>query len=134
MSSKSCPLNPSLTHSPARIDTHLTGYRNTIGIPGGVKSDLFKILQEENVNNMDLREGSGNENQGPLGVPTEGDELNAVWVIDSTKFPFFRAEVYHQFHNGLGKKFPTNYTKDLKEAALQNKLIGTTGCPEIPFF
>ena len=94
----------------------MTGYRNTIGIPGGVKSDLFKILQEENVNNMDLREGTGNENQGPLGAPTEGDELNTVWVVDSTKLPFFRAEVYQ------------------KEQALKNKLIGTTGCPEIPFF
>ena len=83
---------------------------------------------------MDLREGAGNENQGPLGAPTEGDELNTVWVVDSTKLPFFRAEVYHQFHNGLGKKFPTNYTKDLKEQALKNKLIGTTGCQEIPFF
>ena len=86
------------------------------------------------MNNMELKEGSGNEYQGPLGVATEGDELNTVWVIDSNKFPFFRAEVYHQFHNGLGKKFPSSYTKGLKESALENKLIGTTGCPEIPFF
>jgi peptide methionine sulfoxide reductase MsrA len=110
------------------------GYRNTIGIPGGVRSELFKILQEENVNHMDLKEGSGNEYQGPLGVATEGDELNTVWVIDSNKFPFFRAEVYHQFHNGLGKKFPSSYTKDLKEAALAKKLIGETGCPEWSMF
>lgn len=79
------------------------GYRNTIGIPGGIQSELFKILEEENVHKMNLREGSGNEYQGPLGVASEGDELNTVWVIDSNKFPFYPAEVYHQFHNGLGR-------------------------------
>ena len=106
------------------------GYRNTVGIPGGVNSPLFKILQEENVNGMDLREGAGNENVGLLSSPTEGDVLNTVWVIDSDKFPFFRAEVYHQFHNGLGKRFSTSYTDDLKKQALANRLIGETGCPE----
>jgi hypothetical protein len=37
------------------------------------------------------------------GAPTEGDELNVVWVVDSESLPFYRGEVYHQFHNGLGK-------------------------------
>lgn len=108
------------------------GYRNTIGIPGGVHSDLYKILQEENVNNMDLREGSGNEYTG-LGKATEDDELNTVWIIDSDKFPFYQAEIYHQFHNGLGKRFPTKYTKDLKDMAIENKIVKETGCPEYFF-
>ena len=108
------------------------GYRNVIGIPGGVSSDLFKILQDENVNHMVLREGSGNE-YGSFGRAKEGDELNTVWVIDSTKFPFYQAELYHQFHNGLGKKFPSEYTKDLKETAVVNNLVKETGCPEYFF-
>eukprot|EP00889_Picochlorum_renovo_P004056 jgi/Picre1/31086/NNA_006441.t1 len=106
--------------------------RNVIGIPGGVQSDLFKILQEENVNKMDLKQGRGNEYTS-FGRASEGDELNTVWVIDSNEFPFYQAEVYHQFHNGLGKRFPTEYTKDLKEAAMSNKLIQETGCPEYFF-
>lgn len=108
------------------------GYRNTIGIPGGVHSNLFKILQEENVNTMNLKEGSGNEYTG-LGKAREDDELNTVWIIDSDKFPFYQAELYHQFHNGLGKRFPTTYTKDLKEVAVENKIVKETGCPEYFF-
>lgn len=108
------------------------GYRNTIGIPGGIHSELFTVLQEENVNNMNLKEGSGNEYTG-MGKAMEDDELNTVWIIDSDKFPFYQAEMYHQFHNGLGKKFPTAYTKDLKEVAVENKRVKETGCPEYFF-
>lgn len=108
------------------------GYRNTIGIPGGIHSDLFKIVQEENVNNMNLKEGSGNE-YSSFGKAREDDELNTVWIIDSDKFPFYQAEMYHQFHNGLGKRFPTEYTKDLKEMAVANKIVRETGCPEYFF-
>lgn len=36
------------------------------------------------------------------GAPTEGDEFNTVWVLDSNQLGFNRAEQYHQFHNGLG--------------------------------
>lgn len=35
----------------------------------------------------------------------QGDLLNVVWVVDSDKLPFYRAERYHQFHHGLGKLF-----------------------------
>jgi hypothetical protein len=36
------------------------GYRNVVGLPGGMDSPLFKILQEENVNKMKLLKGQGN--------------------------------------------------------------------------
>lgn len=36
------------------------GYRNVVGLPGGVQSPYFKLLQEANVNGMELREGRGN--------------------------------------------------------------------------
>jgi hypothetical protein len=36
------------------------GYRNVVGLPGGVASPYFKLLQEANVNGMELREGKGN--------------------------------------------------------------------------
>jgi hypothetical protein len=43
----------------------------------------------------------------PLGgADAQNDELNVVWVVDSGSLPFYQAETYHQFHNGIGKKFP----------------------------
>lgn len=107
------------------------GYRNVVGIPGGIRSPLFQILQDENINNMRLLEGSGNEYRN--GKPMEGDVINTVWIVDSTSLPFYQAEVYHQFHNGLGKLFPTSYTKDLKQQAIENKIVTETGCPEYFF-
>lgn len=67
------------------------------------------------------------------GAPVEGDEINVVWVVDSEQLPFYRAEVYHQFHNGLGKAFPAAYTRDLKAAVTATGKIGPTGCLELPF-
>lgn len=41
---------------------------------------------------MELREGDGND--GDRGK--EGDKVNVVWIVDSTKLAFHRAEDYHQ--------------------------------------
>ncbi|KAG7667133.1 hypothetical protein KSW81_000875 [Nannochloris sp. 'desiccata'] len=108
------------------------GYRNVIGIPGGVNSDLYKILQDANVNNMELKEGNGGKFT-PDGKATEPDVLNVVWVVDSSKLPFYQAEQYHQYHNGLGHKFPEQYTKEMKQAAIEAGRVKQTGCPEFFF-
>ena len=39
--------------------------------------------------------------------------------------------MYHQFHDGLGYKFPEEYTVSLKKKALKRGLIKPTGCPEM---
>lgn len=109
------------------------GYRNVIGIPGGVDSPYFPLLQQANTNNMRLLPGNGNEYDAS-GKPMEGDEFNTVWVLDSTLLPFNQAEKYHQFHNGIGDKFPASYTKDLKEVMAKSGKIGDTGCPEYFFY
>jgi hypothetical protein len=44
---------------------------------------------------MELREGRGSG-----GSAREGDEVGVVWVVDSARLPFYRAERYHQFHPG----------------------------------
>lgn len=67
------------------------------------------------------------------GAARENDEMNVVWVVDSGQLPFYRAEVYHQFHNGLGKAFPASYTRDLKAAVAATGKIAPTGCLELPF-
>ncbi|GLC60026.1 hypothetical protein PLESTB_001565000 [Pleodorina starrii] len=106
-------------------------YRNVIGIPGGVNSPVFRVIQEENKYGMELREGRGNV-MGRGGA-TEDDILNTVWVVDSAQLPFYRAERYHQFHNGLGKIFPSEYVRDLRNLVAGLGRIEPTGCPELPF-
>ena len=105
------------------------GYRNMIGLPGGMDSPLMRVVEEENVNNMKLVRGEGNKMTGR--DPSEDDVFNSIWIYDSDKLPFYPAEVYHQFHDGLGYKFPEEYTRDLKKNALQRGLIKSTGCPEM---
>ncbi|PNH04929.1 hypothetical protein TSOC_008880, partial [Tetrabaena socialis] len=104
-------------------------YRNVIGIPGGVSSPLYRVIQEENKYGMELREGRGNVVQS--GKDTEDDVFNAVWVVDSDSLPFYRAEKYHQFHNGLGKRFPAEYLRDLRNQLAGLGRIEPTGCPEL---
>ena len=83
-----------------------------IGVPGGMDSPLMKIIEEENVNGMRLLAGEGNR---PNQKPSEDDVFNAVWIYDSDRLPFYPAEVYHQFHDGLGYRFPEEYTVELKK-------------------
>jgi len=105
------------------------GYRNAIGIPGGMASPAFAVIEAANVHKMKLVAGQGNG--FTAGKPTETDVVNSVWIYDSNALPFYQAEVYHQFHDGLGYKFPLEYTQGVKRNALQRGLIATTGCPEM---
>ena len=41
------------------------------------------------MNGMELREGDGNDGE----AAREGDKMNVVWIVDSDKLPFYRAEV-----------------------------------------
>lgn len=102
------------------------GYRNVVGIPGGTRSSLFKAFAERNVNGMELREGGGNDGE----EGREGDKLNVVWIVDSTRLPFYRAEDYHQFHDGIGKPFSPDYKVQQRRIAAGTGRIGPTGCPE----
>jgi peptide methionine sulfoxide reductase MsrA len=108
------------------------GYRNVVGIPGGIDNErLMKQMEAANVNGMKLVRGEGNDFDN-RGKPTENDQINLVWIVDSDKLPFYPAEMYHQFHDGLGYKFPESYTVDLKRAAAKNGVIGkVAGCPEM---
>ena len=78
---------------------------------------MMKIIEEENVNGMKLLRGEGNR-PGQGGKPTEDDAFNAVWIYDSNDLPFYATEMYHQFHDGLGYRFPEEYTVELKKKAM----------------
>ena len=89
-----------------------------------MNSKYFKIIKEAaDKKGIMLKEGNGND------PDTLGKKM--AFVMDSNKFPFNQAEVYHQFHDGFmpGEQYPQGYN------AIANKLLVAgqlkyTGCPE----
>ena len=77
-----------------------------IGLPGGMRGDLFDLVKAANTHGMPLVEGKGGDQQ---------DEY-VVYIYDTAAFPFFQAEEYHQFHPNrvLGRFVPASYTGTLK--------------------
>ena len=114
-----------------RLDPQDVGaeYRNMIGIPGGMESPLYKEVKAANKYNMPLKSGTG----GPPGSDTEGEYV--VYIYDSNKFPFFRAETYHQFHPNtvVGRDLPRDYLTNLVETQRAEERLISTGCPEDSF-
>lgn len=98
-------------------------YRSILGLPGGVESSLFPAVAEK-LPDLILRPGNGND-PDTLGKKT-------VWVYDTNKFKFHRAEVYHQFHDGFfpGEDYPRTYNQLASEFYRAGKLE-PTGCPDV---
>lgn len=102
-------------------------YRSLIGLPGGVKSDVYSVVLEAAKREgltLKLTEGKGDD----------GDTLGkkVVWVMDTAKFPFIQAEVYHQYHDGFmpGESYDQAYN-DLGKAAYAKGRLEVTGCPDV---
>ena len=61
-------------------------YRSLLGLPGGTKHPKYQLVEEAaNARGMKLVQGKGND------PDTLGKRI--VYVMDSTKFPFYQAEV-----------------------------------------
>jgi peptide methionine sulfoxide reductase MsrA len=99
-------------------------YRSMIGIPGGVAGPLYADVKAANKYNMTLQAGSGGH------ADFEGEFV--VYIYDSDRYPFYRAEKYHQFHTNdvLGRPVPSTYTVDLKIAQSMEGRMDPTGCSE----
>lgn len=52
-----------------------------------------------------------------------------VFVMDTAAFPFFRGEVYHQFHNDMTEDYGRKYN-DLRTKYAGDGRMEETGCPE----
>ena len=96
-------------------------FRSCIGIPGGHKGELYKLVQSENAFQMDLRAGQG----------SDPDAFNVLWVYDSLKFPFSRAEQYLQFVESELRPEENWYHGCLRNAQLLAGRIEPTKCPEM---
>jgi hypothetical protein len=69
-----------------------------------------------------LVEGKGNDGD------TLGKQM--VFVYDSLKFPFYQAEVYHQYHNDFQSPPYGKEYNQLVNLALEEGRIKATGCPD----
>ena len=103
----------------ATLREALYEYRNVVGVPGGKASPLVKDLMEATLkqgDKVDFAKGQG----------SDADMKSLVWIMDTASHPSFRAENYHQFHDGFarGENYPDAYNG--LGAALK---LADTSCP-----
>lgn len=98
-------------------------YRSLIGLPGGVNHDKYQALQSVAAEaGFKLEEGKGND------PDTFGKQL--VYVYDTAKYPFYQAEVYHQFHDDFQSRPYGRKYNALADAAFDDGRLCVTGCPD----
>lgn len=124
---------------PDKLDLGLE-YRSLLGLPGGASSSYYKAVEDAATEKgIKLVAGKGGDSD-TLGK-------NMVWVMDTEKFPFYRAEVYHQFHgknlrkflrlcisifvDGFmpGEQYPQEYNS-IRDEKMGDGSLKSTGCPE----
>jgi len=109
------------------------GFRNVIGLPGGVHGPLFRFLPVRNIHALQIREGGKSATNGRLhDVQSEG----VVFIYDTNTHPFFRAEQNQQFHRNvaLRRTVSPEYLNAARMAMTRRNAIqrtcGESGTPE----
>jgi len=98
-------------------------YRSLIGLPGGTKHSSYPAIEKSAESaGFKLVEGKGNDGD------TLGKQI--VYVYDSKKFPFYQAEVYHQFHNDFQSPAYGKAYNSLASTAFEEDRLKMTGCPD----
>ena len=98
-------------------------YRSLIGLPGGIRHISYPSIENAAEKaGFKLVEGKGNDGD------TLGKQI--VYVYDSTKFPFYQAEVYHQYHNDFQSPAYGKAYNELADVAFEDGRIKGTGCPD----
>ena len=94
-----------------------------VGVPGGASSPLAKELVKSSIANgdkLDFASGKGDDR----------DARAVAFVMDSSAFPFYQAEVYHQFHDGFNwdENYPGSYNGLTKQLLKAGRVVDQ-GCP-----
>ena len=98
-----------------------SGYRASIGLPGGMDSPLIGSVQRAAAaRNMTLRRGAGSD------ADTLG--MGSVWVVDSSKFALHQAELCLQFRNNQTGTYPESY-HHIKDVLLASGRLKPSACP-----
>mmetsp|Transcript_49133 Transcript_49133/g.57392 ORF Transcript_49133/g.57392 Transcript_49133/m.57392 type:complete len:341 (+) Transcript_49133:55-1077(+) len=97
-------------------------YRNLVGIPGGAKGEYGQQL-------VDASTSIGDKLDFAIGKGDDKDLAKVAFVMDTTRFPFYVAENYHQFHDGFnfGENYPAKYNKIAQELSKNGENFGS--CP-----
>jgi peptide methionine sulfoxide reductase MsrA len=94
-------------------------YRSVLGFPGGINSFAGQqFLAAATKRGIRVSEGRGDDD----------DVRGVVWVMDSAAYPFYQAEVFHQFHDDMTEWYGPAYNA-LRGQLLDAGLIRRTGCP-----
>lgn len=98
-------------------------YRNLVGVPGGTKSPYAKQLVQASTE-------TGDKLDFGVGKGDDADARALAWVMDSSAFPFYQGEPYHQFHDGFawGEDYPNAYNK-LSGSLAKAGVVQNSGCP-----
>jgi len=110
---------------PDRVDPQDKGpeYRSLLGLPGGTSHAVYPGIEAAAAEaGFKLSVGKGND------PDTLGKK--EVFVYDTAKFPFYQAEVYHQYHNDFQSPPYGKAYNSLADAAFEEGRIKTTGCPD----
>jgi len=98
-------------------------YRSLLGLPGGMKHPMYPSVEAAaEAKGMTIQQGKGND------PDTLGKKM--VFVYDSNDFPFFQAEVYHQFHNDFQSPAYGKQYNSLADEAFEDGRLKSTGCPD----
>jgi len=111
-----------------RVDVMDIGpdYRAAIGVPGGFASQYLQVVNASQAGRaardgfwFELKEGQGDD------PDTLGQAL--VWVYDTERYPFYQAEVYHQFHDDFmpGGNYPQSYNALQAELLADQRIVRT---------
>ena len=98
-------------------------YRNVVGVPGGAKGPLAAAL-------VAASQAQGDRLDFAVGKGDDADARAVAYVMDTGAFPFFPAEVYHQFHDGfnLDENYPASYNRLARELVATGGVVDS-GCP-----
>ena len=114
-----------IVHNIDRVDPGDRGseYRSLLGLPGGVKHASYpEVEAAATAAGFTLVQGKGND------PDTFGKQI--VYVYDTATYPFYQAEVYHQYHNDFQSPPYGRPYNNLANLALDDGRIKGTGCPD----
>lgn len=98
-------------------------YRSLFGLPGGTSNPEYpKVEAAAKAHGMTIAVGKGNDKD------TLGKKM--AYVMDTAKFPFFQAEVYHQFHDDFQSPPYGKAYNDMVKTAFKDGRVKDTGCPD----
>lgn len=99
-------------------------YRSLLGLPGGKNHPMYKYVDEAATKSgFTLLDGKGND---PDTLRTKN-----VYVMDSIKFPYYQAEIYHQYHNDFQSPAYGKAYNKLVNVAYEKGDLKYSVCPDL---